>query len=75
MVTSHVEVWIETLCAWGRTRTPIVTSHVEVWIETSADCKHTTPNPVTSHVEVWIETDWIAKVILLFSHLPRGGVD
>ena len=33
-VTSHVEVWIETLSEEKQTLLTQVTSHVEVWIET-----------------------------------------
>ena len=35
-VTSHVEVWIETVLPEDIGKTNIVTSHVEVWIETSS---------------------------------------
>ena len=34
-VTSHVEVWIETVLSVTVLMSTVVTSHVEVWIETS----------------------------------------
>ena len=53
LVTSHVEVWIETLTY---SLTYSVTSHVEVWIETYVSRIVSSGHSVTSHVEVCIET-------------------
>ena len=55
-VTSHVEVWIETVSFALFARFLLVTSHVEVWIETALSAISLMVQFVTSHVEVWIET-------------------
>ena len=76
LVTSHVEVWIETQGFQSLRKALKVTSHVEVWIETHTETVQRANLCVTSHVEVWIETT--RKTFRAYrhaGHLPRGGVD
>ena len=75
-VTSHAEVWIETIIVRNGTKKALVTSHAEVWIETQTMQTLGHRTLVTSHAEVWIETmELLEECQEKRCHLPRGGVD
>ena len=75
IVTSHVEVWIETVIVTVTNQRLLVTSHVEVWIETTPQRQNEEQRRSPPTWRCGLKRRLASLWMEVRGHLPRGGVD